>query len=89
MSSQGSRASNKITDDELNALILKLQTLRPLLNQGLNGRVSATKVLKETCSYIRRLQQEVDDLSERLSQRLGSMDIASFDAEILRDLVQQ
>ncbi|XVF11948.1 hypothetical protein REPUB_Repub08aG0072600 [Reevesia pubescens] len=89
MSSQGSRASNKITDDELNALILKLQTLLPQLNQGRNGRVSATKVLNETCCYIRRLQKEVDDLSERLSQRLGSMDITSFDAEILRNLLQQ
>ncbi|XP_022775558.1 transcription factor ILI3-like [Durio zibethinus] len=89
MFSHGSRASSRITDDELNALILKLQTLLPQLNQGRNARVSATKVLNETCSYIRRLQKEVDDLSERLSQRPGSMDITSFDAEILRNLLQQ
>ncbi|XVE56966.1 hypothetical protein DITRI_Ditri04bG0054100 [Diplodiscus trichospermus] len=89
MSSQGSRASNKMTDDELDALILKLQTLLPQLNQGRNGRVSATKVVNETCSYIRRLQKEVDDLSERLAQRLASMDITSFDDEILRNLLQQ
>ncbi|XP_022775568.1 transcription factor PRE6-like [Durio zibethinus] len=89
MSSHGSRASSRITDDDLNALILKLQTLLPQLHQGRNARVSATKVLNETCSYIRRLQKEVDDLSERLSQRPGSMDITSFDAEILRNLLQQ
>ncbi|XVE54819.1 hypothetical protein DITRI_Ditri03aG0113300 [Diplodiscus trichospermus] len=89
MSSQGSRGSNQITDDELNALILKLQTLLPQLNQGRNGRVSETKVLNEICSYIRRLQKEVDDLSERLSEHIGSMDITSFDADIVRNLLQQ
>ncbi|XVF50149.1 hypothetical protein PTKIN_Ptkin04bG0072800 [Pterospermum kingtungense] len=89
MSSQGSTASNKVTDDELHALILKLQTLLPQLNQGRHGGVSATKVLNETCSYIRRLQKEVDELSERLSQHLGSTDITSFDEEILRNLLQQ
>ncbi|XP_022775580.1 transcription factor ILI3-like [Durio zibethinus] len=89
MSSHGSRASSRIIDVELNALILKLQTLLPQLNHGRNARVSATKVLNETCSYIRRLQKEVDDLSERLSQRPGSMDITSFDAEIRRNLLQQ
>ncbi|XP_007037290.2 PREDICTED: transcription factor PRE6 [Theobroma cacao] len=89
MSSQGSRASNKITDDELSALVLNLQALLPQLNQGRNGRASATKVLNETCSYIRKLQAEIDDLSERLSQCLGSMDITSLDAEILRNLLQQ
>ena len=39
MSSQGSRALNKVTYDELNALLLKLQTLLLQLNQGRNGRV--------------------------------------------------
>ncbi|MFQ6656068.1 hypothetical protein Gotur_026334 [Gossypium turneri] len=87
-----SGASNKITDDELNALILRLATLLPQLNHGPHGRVassSTTKILKETCSYIRRLQKEVDDLSERLSQCLDSMDITSSDAEFLTNLLQQ
>ncbi|MBA0621226.1 hypothetical protein Godav_006872 [Gossypium davidsonii] len=100
-----SGASNKITDDELNALILSLGTLLPQLNHGPHGRVvfsslffilssslassSTTKILKETCSYIRRLQKEVDDLSERLSQCLDSMDITSSDAEFLTNLLQQ
>ncbi|XP_021286910.1 transcription factor ILI3-like [Herrania umbratica] len=89
MSSQGSRASNKITDDELSALILNLQTLLPQPNRCRNGRESATQVLSETCSYIRKLQAEIDDLSERLSQCLGSMDMTSLDAEILRNLLRQ
>ncbi|KAK8710721.1 hypothetical protein V6N13_146034 [Hibiscus sabdariffa] len=89
MSGQGSTSSNRITDDELNALIFHLQTLLPQLNHGRHDRVSATKVLSEICSYIRRLRNEVDDLSQRLSQRLDSMDLAGFDAEIVRNLLQQ
>ncbi|KAG8475747.1 hypothetical protein CXB51_032528 [Gossypium anomalum] len=86
-----SGASNKITDDELNALILRLGTLLPQLNHGRHGRASSstTKILKETCSYIRRLQKEVDDLSKRLSKCLDSMDITSSDAEFLTNLLQQ
>ncbi|KAK0586858.1 hypothetical protein LWI29_013535 [Acer saccharum] len=75
MSSSGS----KITEDEINHLISKLQELLPQLNRTRNGKVSASKVLKETCSYIKRLQSEVDGLSERLSQLLNSMDITSVD----------
>ncbi|KAK8687616.1 hypothetical protein V6N13_086420 [Hibiscus sabdariffa] len=89
MSGQGSTSSNRITDDELNALIFQLQTLLPQLNHGRHGRVSATKLLSEICSYIRRLRNEVDDLSQRLSQRLDSMDLTGFDAEIVRNLLQQ
>ncbi|MBA0616878.1 hypothetical protein Godav_026366 [Gossypium davidsonii] len=89
MSSQRPTSSNKITDDELNALILRLQTLLPQLDQSRHGRVSAAKVLNEICSYIRRLQNEVDGLSGRLSQCLDSMDLTGFDAEIVRDLLQQ
>ncbi|KAK2664013.1 hypothetical protein Ddye_002587 [Dipteronia dyeriana] len=75
MSSSGS----KITEDEINHLISKLQELLPQLNRTRNGEVSASKVLKETCSYIKRLHSEVDGLSERLSQLLNSMDITSVD----------
>ncbi|KAE8662670.1 Transcription factor PRE4 [Hibiscus syriacus] len=88
MSGQGSTSSNRITDDELNALIFKLQALLPQLNHGRHGRVSAAKVLNEVCSYIRRLRNEVDDLSERLSQRLDSLDLSAFDAEIVTNLLQ-
>ncbi|GMJ04960.1 BANQUO 3, BASIC HELIX-LOOP-HELIX PROTEIN 161 [Hibiscus trionum] len=89
MSGQGSTSSDRITDEELNALIFKLQTLLPQLNHARHGRVSATKVLNEICNYIRRLRNEVDDLSQMLSQRLDSMDLSGFDAEIVRNLLQQ
>ncbi|GKV28042.1 hypothetical protein SLE2022_290320 [Rubroshorea leprosula] len=88
MSNHRSRAS-KITEEQLNDLILKLQTLLPQLNQGSNSRVSVSRVLKETCNHIRRLQREVDDLSDRLSQLLASVDTDGVEAEILRNLLQQ
>nr|CCD74522.1 unknown [Arabidopsis halleri subsp. halleri] len=34
----------------------------------------ASKVLQETCNYIRNLNKEVDDLSDRLTQLLESID---------------
>ncbi|KAJ9163630.1 hypothetical protein P3X46_023279 [Hevea brasiliensis] len=83
MSSRRSSGATKITEDEINELILKLQALLPQLNQRQSSRVSASKILKETCSYIRKLQREVDDLSERLSQLLDSMDITNIDIESL------
>ncbi|KAH7550324.1 hypothetical protein ACOSP7_024425 [Xanthoceras sorbifolium] len=82
MSSQRSSSGSNITvtQDEIDHLISKLQELLPQLNRRQrNGKVSASKVLKETCSYIRRLHSEVDDLSDRLSQLLNSMGIASVD----------
>ena len=52
-------------------------------------QASAWRILKETCSYIKKLQGEVDDLSERLSQLLDSLDnINGVEAEQLRSLLQ-
>ncbi|GKD36619.1 transcription factor PRE6-like protein [Tanacetum coccineum] len=48
---------------------------------------SGAKVLEETCSYVRRLQREVDDLSQRLSELLRSMDTDSPQAAISRNLL--
>ncbi|GFQ03463.1 transcription factor pre1, partial [Phtheirospermum japonicum] len=48
---------------------------------------SANKVLQETCNYIRNLHKEVDDLSERLSQLLSSIDADSPEAAIIRSLI--
>ena len=52
-------------------------------------QVSASKVLQETCSYIRNLHREVDDLSERLSQLLATIDADSAEAAIIRSLIMQ
>ncbi|GKB69296.1 transcription factor PRE6-like protein [Tanacetum coccineum] len=51
------------------------------------GLDSGAKVLEETCSYVRRLQREVEDLSQRLSELLQSMDTNSPQAAILRNLL--
>lgn len=50
-------------------------------------QASANKVLQETCNYIRNLHKEVDDLSERLSQLLTTIDSESPEAAIIRSLI--
>ncbi|PSR95814.1 Transcription factor like [Actinidia chinensis var. chinensis] len=90
MSSRRVRAS-RTSEDELNELIFKLQAVLTESSSRCTTRVSPSKILKETCSYIKRLQREVDDLSERLSQLLASMDTSGsgLDVEILKSLLQQ
>ncbi|MBA0556261.1 hypothetical protein Golax_010487, partial [Gossypium laxum] len=51
--------------------------------------VSTSKVLQETCNYIRSLHREVEDLSDRLSQLLASTDSDSDQAAIIRSLLMQ
>ncbi|KAJ9140438.1 hypothetical protein P3X46_031087 [Hevea brasiliensis] len=90
MSSRRSSEASKITEDEINELILKLQALLPQLNQRQASRVSVSKILKETCSYIRKLQREVDEVSERLSQLVDSVDITRVDIDsLITSIIQQ
>ena len=49
---------------------------------------SASKLLKETCGYIKSLHQEVDDLSDRLSELMSTLDESSPQAEIIRSLLR-
>ncbi|XP_038895474.1 transcription factor PRE5-like [Benincasa hispida] len=81
-------ASSKLADDDLQNLVFKLQTLLPHLNRKPDNdsavSVSATDILKETCDYIKKLQREVDDLSERLWKQLDSMGV---DLEMVKDLI--
>lgn len=51
------------------------------------SQASASKVLQETCNYIRNLHKEVDDLSDRLSQLLSTIDADSPEAAIIRSLI--
>jgi len=44
-------------------------------------------VLQDTCSYIRSLHQEVDNLSETLAELLASADITSDQAAVIRSLL--
>ncbi|CAK9312295.1 unnamed protein product [Citrullus colocynthis] len=78
-------ASSKLGDDQLQNLIFKLQTLLPHLNHKPDdSTVPTAEILKETCDYIKKLQREVDDLSERLWKQLDSMDV---DLEMVKDLL--
>ncbi|KAA8542413.1 hypothetical protein F0562_023451 [Nyssa sinensis] len=89
MASTRTRSSaSRISEDEINDLVLKLQALLQESNSGGTARVPAWKILKETCSYIKRLHREVGDLSERLSQLLASADTTGVDADMLRSLLQ-
>ncbi|OAY80887.1 transcription factor ILI3-like [Ananas comosus] len=83
-----SRGRSRITDDEINELISKLQSLLPESRRRNIDRASASKLLKETCSYIKSLHREVDDLSDRLSGLMATMDDNSPQAEIIRSLLR-
>ncbi|KNA04658.1 hypothetical protein SOVF_197080 [Spinacia oleracea] len=89
MSSRRSRqsGSSRISDDQIIQLVSKLQQLVPEVRQRRSDKVSASKVLQETCNYIRNLQREMDDLSDRLSQLLTTVDADSEEARIIRSLL--
>jgi len=48
----------------------------------------ASKILQETLNHIRRLQKEVEDLSERLTQLMDSVDINDNDRRTLENFFQ-
>ncbi|KAJ8775344.1 hypothetical protein K2173_020348 [Erythroxylum novogranatense] len=89
MSSRRSRQSSapRITDDQIIELISKLGQLLPEIRVRRSDKASASKVLQETCKYIRSLHREVDDLSERLSQLLATIEDDSPEAAIIRSLI--
>ncbi|KAG6396550.1 hypothetical protein SASPL_142701 [Salvia splendens] len=86
---QRSRQSgpSRITDDQIADLVSKLQQLIPEIRSRRSQKASASKVLQETCNYIRNLHQEVDDLSHRLSGLLQSTEADSAQAAIIRSLL--
>ncbi|ESR51897.1 transcription factor PRE6 [Citrus sinensis] len=92
MSSRRSRSRqssgvSRISDDQIGDLVSKLQQLIPELRSRRSDKVSASKILQETCDYIRSLHREVDDLSDRLSELLASIDSNSAEAAIIRSLL--
>ncbi|KAL7614130.1 transcription factor PRE6 [Lactuca sativa] len=87
MSSRRSAGTPRITDDQIIELISKLQQLLPELRNRRSNKASASKVLQETCNYVRSLHKEVDDLSDRLSQLLSTIDDNSPQASIIRSLI--
>ncbi|XP_064971353.1 transcription factor ILI5-like [Musa acuminata AAA Group] len=82
------RSSSRISDEEISELISKLQSLLPESRRRSMSRASAAKLLKETCSYIKSLHREVDDLSDRLSDLMSTMDSGSPQAEIIRSILR-
>ncbi|KAK6155104.1 hypothetical protein DH2020_009352 [Rehmannia glutinosa] len=88
-----SSTSSRITDDQIIDLVSKLHQLLPEIRSTRRSnkinieQASANKVLQETCNYIRNLHKEVDDLSDRLSQLLSSIDADSPEAAIIRSLI--
>ncbi|KAF8779813.1 hypothetical protein HU200_002075 [Digitaria exilis] len=100
MSSRRSSSRGNISEDEINELISKLQALLPSSRRRGSGQrpsnarvvdemqASTTKLLKETCSYIKSLHREVDDLSDRLSDLMSTMDHNSPGAEIIRSILR-
>ncbi|XVE91458.1 hypothetical protein REPUB_Repub01dG0011600 [Reevesia pubescens] len=92
MSSRRSRSrqsggGSRINDEQITELVSKLQQLIPELRARRSDKVSASKVLQETCNYIKSLHREVDDLSDRLSELLASTDTDSDQAAIIRSLL--
>ncbi|XP_010514602.1 PREDICTED: transcription factor PRE5 [Camelina sativa] len=86
-SRQSSRAS-RISDDQMIDLVGKLRQFLPEIRERRRSeKVSASKVLQETCNYIRNLHREVDNLSDRLSQLLDSVDEDSPEAAVIRSLL--
>ncbi|EXB63853.1 hypothetical protein L484_021126 [Morus notabilis] len=86
-SSRQSGVSMNISDDQITDLVSKLQRLIPEIRNRRSDKVSASKVLQETCNYIRNLHREVDDLSDRLSQLLATTENDSAQAAIIRSLL--
>ncbi|KAG2707225.1 hypothetical protein I3843_05G126900 [Carya illinoinensis] len=86
-SRQQSGVSSNITDEQITDLVSKLQQLIPEIRNRRSNKVSASKVLQETCNYIRSLHREVDDLSDRLSDLLATTDTDSAQAAIIRSLL--
>ncbi|KAK4841266.1 hypothetical protein QYF36_001834 [Acer negundo] len=92
MSSRRSRSTqtsgaSRISDEQISDLVSKLQQLIPELRARRSNKVSASRVLQETCDYIRSLHREVDDLSDRLAELLASIDDNSAEAAIIRSLL--
>ncbi|XP_073128374.1 transcription factor PRE3-like [Henckelia pumila] len=83
--SSGHSGSLRITDEQINELVSRLQLLLPQMHNNHSNKIPAAKVLQETCNYIRNLHEEVDNLSERLSELLETTDTTQ--ANFIRNLL--
>ncbi|KAE8718243.1 Detected protein of unknown function [Hibiscus syriacus] len=64
--------------------------LRELSSTNKKKKRNAAKVLDEACNHIKKLNGEVEDLSNRISELLNSSEAENgVNADILRQLLQQ
>ncbi|KAL8231520.1 hypothetical protein R6Q57_001298, partial [Mikania cordata] len=77
----------RISDAQILQLLSKLRQLLPEIRSPRSNKASASKVLQETCNYVKSLHKEVDDLSERLSLLLSTVDAESPEASIIQSLI--
>ncbi|CAF2007716.1 unnamed protein product [Brassica oleracea var. botrytis] len=86
--SRQSSSATRISDDQMIDLVGKLRQFLPEIRERRRSdKVSASKVLQDTCNYIRKLHREVDNLSDRLSLLLDSVDEDSQEAAVIRNLL--
>ncbi|GJM84502.1 hypothetical protein PR202_ga00179 [Eleusine coracana subsp. coracana] len=85
--SRASTGASRISDEQISDLVAKLQALLPEARLRSSDRMPSSRVLQETCSYIRSLHREVDDLSDRLSELLATSDVSTAQAAIIRSLL--
>ncbi|XP_054805035.1 transcription factor ILI5-like [Prosopis cineraria] len=83
------RTSSNLSENEINEVVSRLQAVLPRLNRRTNSRASVSKVVKEACCHVKKLQKEVDELSDRLSRLMDSTDISDIDEQSLRNILQQ
>lgn len=87
------RTQSKLTENDVPTAryILQLPTCCTIqvetCTRARDVQASAAKLLKETCNYIKSLHREIDDLSDRLSELIATMDMNSAEAEIVRSLL--
>ncbi|RWV91534.1 hypothetical protein GW17_00046174 [Ensete ventricosum] len=74
------------SDEELRELISRIQSVLPETRRGGRKEASGATLLKEMSEYIKSLHREVDDLSDRLSELVATMDVNGAQAETLRSL---
>jgi len=83
----GRKQTSRVSDQQINDLLSKLKSLLPEICES-NDKVPASKVLLETCNYIRSLHREVDDLSEKLAELLANTEDGSAQAALIMSLLR-
>lgn len=83
----GRKQASRVSDQQINDLLSKLKSLLPEICES-NDKVPASKVLLETCNYIRSLHREVDDLSEKLAELLANTEDGSAQAALIMSLLR-